>query len=132
MKTVKSKKISNPADIITVSSNALNIAKKIGFSETASYSISIAVSELASNIHKYAKNGYIHLNIIEGKNTNGLEVVAIDNGPGIKNIQDAMKDNYSTSDGLGIGLPGVKRLMDEFEIKSEPKKGTLITTRKWL
>lgn len=132
MKPVKTKKISNPADIITISSNALNIAKKIGFSETAAYSISIAVSELASNIQKYAKNGYIHINIIKEKNRNGLEVVATDNGPGIKNIPDAMRDNYSTSDGLGIGLPGVKRLMDDFEIKSEPNNGTYITTRKWL
>lgn len=132
MELFKSINISNQSDIISASSDALEIAKKIGFNETASYSISIAVSELASNIYKYAKNGYIHIKIIKENKRNGLEVVATDNGPGIKNIQDAMQDNYSTSDGLGIGLPGVKRLMDEFEIKSEPKKGTLINIRKWL
>jgi len=93
--------------------------------------VGTAVCELARNIQRYAKTGgTIHISELRRGGKKGVEIVAADNGPGIKHIKKAMQDHYSTMKGsLGIGLPGVKRLMDEFKIKSG--KGTMVMVRKW-
>lgn len=107
-------------------------AKAIGFNDIFCQMIATAVSELANNIIKYAGRGEIILERIVVKNRAGMEVIARDSGPGIEDIQKAMADHYSTGDTLGLGLPGVKRMMDEFELTSEPGKRTTVTIRKWL
>ncbi|MEW6096863.1 MAG: ATP-binding protein [bacterium] len=93
--------------------------------------IATAVYELAKNIFRYAKRGEIIIRRIKKGTKKGVEIIAQDNGPGIADIENAMKDHFSTGGGLGLGLPGVKRLMDEFVIDKERQRGTKITVRKW-
>ncbi len=88
-------------------------------------------SEAARNILQYAHSGEILLNHIQDGDQEGILIVARDRGPGIKDIQRAMEDGYSSSGGLGLGLPGIKRLMSELHIKSTPGKGTTVTIKKW-
>ncbi len=104
----------------------------IGFDEIICQMIATAVSELANNIVKYAGRGEIIMERINAKNRAGMAVIARDSGPGIEDIQKAMEDHYSSGHTLGLGLPGVKRMMDEFELTSEPGKKTTVTIRKWL
>ena len=111
---------------------ARKAAKTIGFDETICQMIATAVSELANNIIKYAGRGEILLDRFTAGSRVGLEVTARDNGPGIEDIEKAMADHYSSGGTLGLGLPGVKRMMDEFELTSEPGKKTMVTIRKWL
>ena len=111
---------------------ARKVAMAIGFDEIICQMIATAVSELANNIVKYAGRGEIIIERIIAKSQAGMEVIARDSGPGIEDIQKAMADHYSTGDTLGLGLPGVKRMMDEFELTSEPGKRTTVTIRKWL
>ena len=113
--------ISDDFSVAEASSKAMTLAESAGFSRTKQYMIATAVSELSRNIYVYALKG----------SRKGIEVVAEDHGPGIADIDKAMEDHFSTSGSLGLGLPGAKRLMDEFNIQSEPGKGTKITARKW-
>lgn len=116
--------------IYTVSGFAL----KAGFGETDKGMVATAASELATNILRYAKNGRIVSNIIKNKETSelGIEILAIDNGPGIENLELAMQENFSTQkNSLGFGLASVRRIMDEFFIESELGKGTKVLVRKW-
>ena len=124
--------ITNERDVVEASSEAQRLGEMIGFSRTKYFMISTAVSELGTNIYRYAQSGSITLRVLENEEKKGIEVVAKDNGPGITDIEAAMKDNYSTSNSLGVGLPGVKRLMDEVEVETKPGAGTKITTRKWV
>jgi serine/threonine-protein kinase RsbT len=89
------------------------------------------VSELGTNIIKYAGQGEIAIQPIEQDNKKGILIRATDQGPGIEDVLAAMQDHHSTGGTLGLGLPGVKRMMDEFEIRSEPKHGTVVTVKKW-
>jgi serine/threonine-protein kinase RsbT len=111
---------------------ARKAARAIGFDENICQMIATAVSELANNIVKYAGRGEILMTRIIAGSRMGMEVIARDRGPGIENIQKAMADHYSSGNTLGLGLPGVKRMMDEFELTSEPGKRTTVTIRKWL
>jgi len=124
--------INDELDVVRATMEARRLARLIGFKETEQYQISTATSELATNIYRYANKGKIILRIIKGEIRRGIEVIAEDQGPGIKDIQRALQEGFSTSKSLGIGLPGVKRLMDDFDIKSENGKGTRITVRKWV
>jgi serine/threonine-protein kinase RsbT len=126
--------ISSDLDIVAARQNARTMAAKLGFAPIDQTLIATAISELARNIVRYAQHGEILLKMIEGKNSSpgGLMVVARDEGPGILNTQQALEDGYSTSGSLGLGLPGAKRLMDEFEISSAVGKGTTVTVTKWL
>ena len=90
-----------------------------------------AVSELARNILKYAGSGEVVFSILNRDGTPGVEVTVRDRGPGIEDLERALSDNYSTSGTLGLGLPGVKRMMDEFKIESAPGQGTKVVIRKW-
>ena len=111
---------------------ARNAAMAIGFDEVIRQMIATAVSELANNIVKYAGCGEILIDRIDTGSQTGIEVTARDRGPGIEDTQQAMSDHYSSGNTLGLGLPGVKRMMDDFELTSEPGKGTKVTIRKWL
>jgi serine/threonine-protein kinase RsbT len=93
--------------------------------------VATAISELARNIVRYAVRGEIILRLVQNDGKKGIEVVANDDGPGIPDVGLAMQDGYSTSGGLGLGLPGTRRLMDDFEITSDFGKGTTVTVRRW-
>lgn len=125
-------KISNEWDIVAVRQLGRNAAKELGFGVVDQARITTAISELARNIFLYAGEGkvWIEKEFSDGKK--GLKIIAQDQGPGIEDIRRVMEDGYSTSGGLGAGLPGVKRLMDDFNIESEPGKGTVVTAVKWL
>ena len=124
--------ITEETDVAYAALDAKNYAKEIGFSNSDQYMISTAVSELARNILVYAKKGTIYLKTIEEKSKKGVEVVAEDSGPGIKDIEKALEDNFSTGGTMGVGLPGAKRLMDDFQIDSRHNQGTKIIIRKWI
>ncbi len=123
--------IKNEIDIVEAVFESKTLAETAGFSLTAQCAVSTAVSELARNIFKYAVKGVIILRIIEKDGNIGMEVVAEDNGPGIENLNLVMKGNYSTGGSLGLGISGVKRLMDEFSIDTKKRQGLRIITRKW-
>jgi serine/threonine-protein kinase RsbT len=111
---------------------ATQYARTAGFDETPSRMIATAVSELARNILKYAHAGEIRLRRVEGSRGRGIEVAATDGGPGIEDVDAAMSDHFSTGETLGLGLPGVRRLMDEFSLESTPGEGTCVTAIKWI
>jgi serine/threonine-protein kinase RsbT len=103
-----------------------------GFDEAPSRMIATAVSELARNILKYAGKGEIRLRQVEAQSGRGIEIEATDRGPGIADPEAAMRDHFSSGGTLGLGLPGVQRMMDEFSLASTPGKGTRVTARKWI
>ena len=111
---------------------ARKLAKTIGYDEHIGQMIATAVSELAYNIVKYAGRGEILMGQITAGSRVGLEVVARDKGPGIEDTQQAMADRFSSGGTLGLGLPGVKRLMDEFSLDSAPGEGTRVIARTWI
>ncbi|WP_062350871.1 anti-sigma regulatory factor [Bacillus kwashiorkori] len=124
-------KIINEWDIVAARQLGRNVAKELGFGTVDQARITTTISELARNIYLYAGNGRIIVQKIENEKV-GLQIIAEDNGPGIEDIAKVMEDGYSTSGGLGAGLPGVKRLMDEFNIESIPGEGTVIQVIRWL
>ncbi|MDJ0869465.1 MAG: ATP-binding protein [Myxococcota bacterium] len=103
-----------------------------GFAATPSRMIATAVSELARNILKYAGTGEVRLRRIEGPEGRGVEIEATDRGPGIADPEAAMRDHFSSGGTLGLGLPGVERMMDEFTLDSAPGRGTRVKARKWI
>lgn len=119
-------------DIVAARQLGRNLARKAGFGTVDQARIATAISEMARNIYLYAESGKVCFEIIDTMEQKGICVIAIDTGEGIDNISLVMEDGYSTSGGLGAGLPGIKRLMDEFEIKSEKGAGTEIKTIKWI
>jgi serine/threonine-protein kinase RsbT len=123
--------IDHDVDIIAARRSARELATQVGFSGSDLTIIATAISEVARNIVVYAKRGEIVLSAVQRGTRRGVLVVARDQGPGIPDIPGAMRDGFSTGKSLGLGLPGAKRLMDEFEIVSEVGKGTTITMRKW-
>jgi len=123
--------ISEEIDITRAVFEAKDISQSAGFSKNAQWLISIAVSELARNIYKYAGRGVIFIARLNTGTRQGIEIRAEDNGPGIEDTEKALQDHFSTGNTLGLGLSGVKRIMDEFTITSGPGKGTKITARKW-
>ena len=119
-------------DIVEARKAARALATLVGFGGVDVVMIATAVSEVTRNIIEHAKTGELVLTAVERSSQRGLEVVARDRGPGIADVPQAMEDGFSTSKGLGLGLPGSRRLMDEFEVDSRPGVGTTITMRKWL
>ncbi|MEN6460883.1 MAG: anti-sigma regulatory factor [Syntrophomonas sp.] len=124
--------INTESDIVVARQKARELAKTLGFSATDQAKIATAVSELARNIVVYAKKGEIVCRILINGQRKGIEIVARDQGPGIANIELALTDGISSSNGLGIGLPGARRLMGELHIESASGQGTSIMARKWL
>ena len=125
-------KISRDIDIAEAVSKTRELAEAAGLVRAKQYMVATAASELARNILIHARRGEIAIRILTSGGRKGIEIVAEDSGPGIADIEAAMKDGFSTSGGLGLGLPGTKRLTDEFEIDAQRKVGTKITVRKWV
>jgi serine/threonine-protein kinase RsbT len=123
--------INSDQDIVSARQKGRVMANELGFSSGDATLIATAISELARNIVSYARKGQITLKVVNGLNRQGISVIASDDGPGITDIRQALRDGYSTSGSLGLGLPGVRRLMDEFEISSQPGQGTTVTVKKW-
>jgi serine/threonine-protein kinase RsbT len=118
-------------DIISARQRGRALAAELGFNKGELALIATAISELARNILTYAGEGEVVLEQEEQNGRRGIVVIARDAGPGIGDVELALQDGYSTSRSLGIGLPGVRRLMDEFELSSTPGAGTTVTTKKW-
>lgn len=124
-------RINGDTDIVSARQKGRSLASTLGFSSSELTLIATAISELARNIVLYAKQGEIVLRLLERGDQRGVMVRASDQGPGIPDIRRALQGGFSTSRSLGLGLPGVRRLMDEFEIESRVGYGTTITARKW-
>lgn len=125
-------RIRSSADIVTARQQARALALRAGFSNSNLTIIATAITEVARNIVEYAKEGEVTMALINDAHKKGVEIVAADRGPGIADVSTVMRDGYSTGKGLGIGLPGARRLMDEFEIASEIDKGTTVRMKKWM
>ena len=123
--------IGSDGDILAARGRGRALAAQLGFPPSDLALIATTISELARNILRYARTGEIVIEVVGNDHKPGISVIARDKGPGIPDIRKALQDGYSTSGGLGLGLPGVRRLMDDFEIVSEPGQGTIVTVRKW-
>ena len=123
--------IRHDTDILLACQKGRALAVQIGLSGDNQVAVVIAIAEVARNILRYAGHGEIALGHAHREDKEGVVVIARDDGPGIPNVEMAMQDGYSTGGGLGSGLPGAKRLMDEFEIFSRVGDGTIVTMRKW-
>jgi serine/threonine-protein kinase RsbT len=123
--------IQREADIVAARQAGRQLAAQLGFSSTDQTLIATAISEVARNIVVYATRGEIVLSRTDESGRVGIQVCAIDNGPGIDNKDLAMRDGYSTKNSLGLGLPGARRLMDDFNLESEIGRGTTVTMKKW-
>ena len=123
--------INSDQDIVLARQKGRALAMELGFASGDATLIATAISELARNIVSYARKGQISLMLVNRANRAGLAIVASDNGPGIPDVRQALRDGFSTSGSLGMGLPGVRRLMDEFEITSQPGRGTIVAVKKW-
>jgi serine/threonine-protein kinase RsbT len=124
--------IDSADDIVTARQAGRELATKLKFSLTDITMIATAISEVARNISKYAGRGEIRLGVTERHGRDALIVQAVDDGPGIADTEQALEDGFSTSSGLGLGLPGSRRLMDDFDVQSELGAGTTVTMWKWL
>ncbi len=122
--------IRNESDVYEAVRQSKKTAEALAFCPVQANYIATATSELASNLFLHAGEGVI--TIKELVTNLGIEIMTVDNGPGILDVERALQDGYSTGGGLGCGLPGVKRLMDELVIDSQPNKQTIIIARKWL
>jgi serine/threonine-protein kinase RsbT len=124
--------IRSAADVVAARQEGRALAARFGFNGSDLTVIATAISELARNILEYAKTGEIRLSPAQKAGRSGVMIVARDEGPGIPDVPRAMQDGYTTGRGLGLGLPGVRRLMDEFEILSGVGKGTTVSVKKWV
>lgn len=133
MKPQSCLKIKKEWDIVAARQLGREMAKELGFSTVDQARIATAISELVRNIYLYANEGSISYEVIHSPdNKTGLCLTVEDKGPGITDLGQVMQDGFTTSGGLGAGLPGVKRLMDDFDLHSEVGVGTRIITKKWL
>jgi serine/threonine-protein kinase RsbT len=125
-------RIDSADDIVAARQAGRELATRLTFSLTDVTMIATAISEVARNISKYAGRGEIRLGVAQHNGHRALVVQAVDSGPGIADTEQALEDGFSTSSGLGLGLPGSKRLMDDFELQSKLGSGTTVTMWKWL
>lgn len=123
--------IASDPDIVIARQRGRELAGQLALSSSDLTLIAAAISEVARNILTYARRGEIEIRLVHEGTRLGLLVIARDDGPGIPDVQKAMQDGYTTGGGLGLGLPGAKRLMDEFEVVSTPGEGTTVTMKKW-
>jgi len=124
-------RIGDESDVVVARRHARELAAQQGLSEVAAEALAIAVTEVARNIVVHAGTGEIVLAAARDAGRRGVIVIVLDAGPGIAEIDQAMRDGFSTGAGLGLGLPGARRLVDEFEIESTVGVGTRVTLRKW-
>lgn len=118
-------------DVIAFRNRVKEYAVKIGMGIVNQTKLITAASEIVRNMLKYAKGGIVNIEVVSKGRETGVRLIFIDKGPGIADIKLAMQDGYSTGKSLGLGLPGTKRLVSEFDIQSELGKGTTITITKW-
>lgn len=123
--------IQKEQDVVIFRNRVKEMSTKIGMSLLNQTKLITAASELVRNMLKYASGGNVLLQIISNSGKTGIRLVFEDQGPGISDIKLAMKDGFSTGKSLGLGLPGAKRLVNEFDIKSEPGKGTTVAIIRW-
>lgn len=124
--------IEREEDVVIARQKGRELAAETGFSNTDRTIIALAISEIARNIVSYAHRGEVRICQLNDGIRSGIMIVAEDEGPGIPDIELAMRDGYSTAKSLGVGLPGTKRIMDEFELKSIVGTGTTVRMKKWL
>ncbi len=123
--------IESDADVVTARQRARELASQLELTSTDQTLLATAISEVARNITTYAKRGEVLLSVIHDGGRSGIQVIARDDGPGIEDIERALQDGYTSGSGLGLGLPGARRLVDEFDIESAPSEGTTVTLVKW-
>jgi serine/threonine-protein kinase RsbT len=124
--------IESDSDVVTARQRARELAAELELSSTDQTLLATAISEVARNITTYAVRGEVLLSIVrDDGGREGIRVVARDDGPGIADLELALQDGYTSGGGLGLGLPGARRLVDEFEIESAPSMGTTVTLVKW-
>jgi serine/threonine-protein kinase RsbT len=123
--------IRTDADVVTARQEARTLGAGIGFSSTDLTLLATAISEVARNITTYAGEGEVTLRVRDEGGRKGIEVLATDQGPGIADVELAMQDGFTTGNGLGLGLPGTRRLVDEFELRTSPGAGTTVRLVKW-
>ncbi|MGH7688384.1 MAG: anti-sigma regulatory factor [Gemmatimonadaceae bacterium] len=123
--------IRSDVDVVGARQRGRELAAQLGFSAGDQAVVAAAISEVARNILMYAGRGNVALRVMEDAERPGITIIARDRGPGIDDIARALRDGYSTSGGLGLGLPGARRLMDEFQITSSPGRGTTVTMKVW-
>src|SRR5215468_5569429 len=124
--------IATEADIVAARRSGRRLAKSAGFATADLTTIATAISEVARNITSYAGQGEMTITVIQHGERLGIEVTAEDQGPGIADIERALADGYSTGSGMGLGLPGARRLMDELTVDSVVGVGTTVVMRKWV
>jgi serine/threonine-protein kinase RsbT len=124
--------IESDADVVTARQRARALAVGLDMPSTDQTLLATAISEVARNITAYAQRGEVLLELVrDGHGRRGIRVVASDDGPGIEDVERALTDGYTTGGGLGLGLPGARRLVDEFQIETTPGIGTTVTLVKW-
>ena len=123
--------IAADVDVVTARQRGRDLAAEAGFSSGDQTVIAAAISEIARNILMYAKRGEVSLSLVANGDRKGVQVVGCDHGPGMADVARALQDGYSTSGGLGLGMPGARRLMDDFDVTSALGQGTTVTMRKW-
>jgi serine/threonine-protein kinase RsbT len=124
--------VNNSDDIVIARQAGHELARQLGFSLTDVTMIATAISEIARNITSYAGQGEVRVGVQYRDGRHALVVRAEDDGPGIADIERALEDGYSTGRGLGLGLPGARRLMDRLIVESGPGKGTVVEMWKWI
>jgi serine/threonine-protein kinase RsbT len=124
--------IRTDADVVTARQEARTMGAGLGFSSTDLTLLATAISEVARNITTYAGEGEVTLRVLHQDGRRGIEVLAADEGPGIENVELAMQDGFTTGNGLGLGLPGTRRLVDHFELQTTPGAGTTVRLVKWI
>jgi serine/threonine-protein kinase RsbT len=126
--------IESDSDVVTARQRARELAAGLDLTSTDQTLLATAISEVARNITTYAQRGEVVLSIVREPGPparEGIRVIARDDGPGIADIEQAMQDGFTSGGGLGLGLPGARRLVDEFDIESAPSEGTTVTLVKW-
>ncbi|HEY8526631.1 MAG TPA: anti-sigma regulatory factor [Acidimicrobiales bacterium] len=123
--------ITTDADIVVARQEGRTLANQAGFLGTDQTLVATAISEIARNIVAHAGTGHIELQLVERDEQLGLKIVATDQGPGIDDVEQALEDGFTTGQGLGLGLPGARRIMDDFAITSKPGEGTRVIMHKW-
>jgi serine/threonine-protein kinase RsbT len=124
--------IKNERDIVAARRTVRDTAAHLGFSEIDVTRIVTAASELARNVYKYAGEGVMRWRMVQANGRRGLELQFVDRGPGIADLTQAFQDGYSTSGGMGMGLPGARRLVDQLDVESTVGQGTSVSMKKWL
>lgn len=123
--------VTSDADIVPARARGRALAGELGFSRTDATLVATAISEMARNIVVHAGRGEIELKPVYEADRRGVVVVARDEGPGIRDVDEALEEGFGTKGGLGLGLPGVQRIMDEFVINTAPNRGTTVTMHMW-